>query len=179
MSEVSQKKCSYYNSCYFKFSRQPNGCRRYHPEINCQDKNYENQSCHIRFLKIVNFEKYVDFRADACIIIQLKILTIKSMEITEEKQQIVTLQEEIVKVKSNNNAKTKDLFEIHSRELDIINAENIELKKEIRESRVSLVVTLVSKDEEIVKALKERYFEKAHTLKCIDITKDVVKKKRL
>ena len=100
----------------------------------------------------------------------------ESKEITEAKQQILTLREEIVKLKSDNNAKINDLVEIHSRELEIMKKDNITLSKEIQESKVSLDVTLALKDEEIQKALKERDFEKAHTIKFIESANYVVEK---
>ena len=60
------------------------------------------------------------------------------------------LKEEMIeKLKCDNNAKTKELLYIHSRELQVMKVENIELQRKISESKVFMHVTLASKGEDV------------------------------
>ena len=101
MSEVGQNKCSYYSSGYCKLSRKPKGCRLFHPETNCLDKNCRNKDCSKRHPHTCRFGQTCRFQSRCLYLHSTENNLKESTEMTEAKQQILALKEEIVKTKSD------------------------------------------------------------------------------
>ena len=162
MSEGVPKKCAYYNSGYCKFSRKQNGCRHFHPETNCVDKNCRDRSCPRRHPKNFKFGQTCSYQSRCSYKHTTSDHDNVSREIYEGKEQVKALKKEIIKLKEDNDTKVNQLVKLHMSELETMKVENAKLRKVIKESKESLGDTLASKDEEFKLILNSKDQEIAY-----------------
>ena len=150
MAGEIQKKCSYYNKGYCKFTRKEGGCRNFHPKNICKKLNCKDKSCEERHPKPCRFDDCCRFQTRCQYNHERQAANHNhSEEVKSLTEEIDTLKREIDNLKTENNTKINNLVKVQLQELEELRSENNVLKLSLQTSREYINVTLVSKDAEI------------------------------
>ena len=142
MNEVSERKCLYFNSGYCKFSKREYGCKRYHPEQNCQITGCKDKVCPYQHPKKCKFAETCRFQSRCA---YSHDNNIKERSVNEELdiavKEIDKLKAEIMKLQEENDNRVNLLVRVHLREIEDFKIENIALKVKVESQTEALGIS--------------------------------------
>ena len=70
MAEENSSKCTYFNSCYRKFTRKKNGCCYLHPDESCKIPKCKDKGYPLRHQQHVDMVNSADTKQNVCTILK-------------------------------------------------------------------------------------------------------------
>jgi vacuolar-type H+-ATPase subunit I/STV1 len=143
MTDTTQRKCSYYNSGYCKFTRKENGCRYLHPTECCINAKCKDKLCPLNHPKKCRHGDHCRYQTK-CMYKHVtdKVNNIAKLTEMDEKEtnqlteEIKMLKAEIEKLKEENIEKINELTKLHLLERNGLQNETITLKHTIDDKNV-------------------------------------------